>query len=95
MVGKQEKAGELTAQQADDYERRIKSAPVGSFRPEVWRIDLRQVSRRKYGNEDAGQLMAELRERARLGVKPPQVLQPNEYLVEDLRTDENEVVIMG
>jgi hypothetical protein len=94
MLKEQERAGKLTTEQVAEYERRIESAPVASFRPEVWRLDLRRISRRKYGHENRAQLLAGLRNRAQQAMKPPQVLQPDEYLVDDLRREEYEIIII-
>lgn len=94
-VSRREDAGQISAAQADRYRARIALAPVESFRPEVWRLDLRAISKRKYGNEDVDRLKAELRNEAAGEVRSPQVLQPDEYLIKDLQTGEYEVIIVG
>ena len=95
MINKEENAGKLTSQDAVNYRSRITSAPVESFRPEVWRLDLRAISRRKYHHEDVDKAKKELQQRAQREVQPPQVAQGNEYLIDDLQSGEYEEVIIG
>ena len=95
MINRLEDAQTLTAQQAADYRSRMISAPIASFRPEVWRLDLRKISQRKYGDEDVARVKRELRQRAQQEVRAPQQLQPDEYLIDDLRDEEFEVIVTG
>jgi hypothetical protein len=95
LVKQQQEAGKVTGQQATDYTQRITAAPVPSFRPEVWRLDLRNISARKYGHVAVAQLKAELRHRAQQAVQSPQVLQPDEYLIDDLQENEFDIIIRG
>lgn len=95
MINKLEYDGKLLAQEADSYRGRISSTPVESFRPEVWRLHLRLISSRKYNYEDVVRVKAELEQRAQQEAKPPQVLQPDEHLIDDLQSGEFEVIITG
>ena len=95
MIGRREDAGQISPAQASTCRARITAAPVQSFRPEVWRLDLRAISRRRYGSEDVDQLRKDLRAEAAGEVRPPQVLQPDEYLIKDLQAGEYEVIIVG
>ena len=95
MIKRVERAGTLNTQEGDSYRSRITLAPVQSFRPEVWRLDLQTISRRKHGHEDVSRLKSELRQRAQQEVKPPQVSQKDEFLIDDLRQREFKVIITG
>ena len=95
LINKQETDSKLTSVQASDYRARIVAAPVESFRPEVWRLDLRSISEHKYVYEDVGRLKKELRDLADHSISPPQLLQPDEYLINDLQSSEYHVIIVG
>ena len=93
MINKKEGDGSLTPPQASQYRTEVTRAPIEWFRPEVWRLDLKAISKRKYGFEDVDGLKAELRARANREVIAPQVLQDDEYLIHDLQNGESQVII--
>ena len=93
IINDQEKNGRLSASQANQYRTEVILAPIEWCRPEVWRLDLAAISRRKYGSEDVDRLKTDLQLRASSEVIAPQVLQPDEYLIDDLQTGEFQVII--
>ncbi len=97
LVRQLRKTGQLSVQDARDYRREIAGASVSAFRPEVWRLDLAKIALRKYGMVDITRLKTECQNNARqeIALNPPQSLQPDEYLIFDLRNDEFETIIVG
>jgi hypothetical protein len=87
----------ITADEARDYRQEIAKENIVSFRPEIWRLDLEKISQRKYGAVDIDKLKSECKENANRVIQdnPPQVLQPDEYLILDLQDSEYETVIVG
>jgi hypothetical protein len=90
-------ANQLTYQQVDDYRTLITNEGIASFRPEVWRLDLQKIATRQYGTADIPRLKRDCRMLANNQVAKVvlQVLQPDEYLIEDLKDDEYEEIIIG
>ncbi len=89
--------GTLNATDAGSYRQSISTEAVTSFRPEIWRLDLEQISFRKYGVVDIDRLKRECKQNANQVVagNPPQILQSDEYLILDLQDGEYETVIVG
>lgn len=87
----------LTPQEAEHYRVHVISADISAFRPEVWRLDLRKIARRKLNVEDVAGIKTLCRQIAQQQVvnNAKQVLQPDEYLLLDLQNDEYEPIIVG
>jgi hypothetical protein len=81
---------QLAYQMVDNYRNLIATEGIESFRPEIWRLDLRKIANRQYGTGDIERLKSECRKLAENQVATVvlQVLQPNEYLINDLRDDD-------
>ena len=89
--------GILNAIDAEAYRQSISTEAVASFRPEIWRLDLEQISFRKYGVVNIDRLKQECKQNANQTIlgNPPQVLQSDEYLILDLQDGEYDSVIVG
>ena len=94
MINRRESSGGLLPADANQYRTDVTLAPIEYFRPEVWRLDLKTIASRKYsGVEDVARLKTELGTRAAREVIAPQVLQPDEFLIDDLQTGQYDVII--
>jgi len=95
MINRRKISGGLLPADANKYRTDVTVAPIEWFQPQVWRLDLKAISRRKYPPEDVDRLKTELRARATSEViaLAPQVIQPDEYLIDDLQTGEFQVII--
>lgn len=74
---------------------RINTASTNYFRPQVWLLDLEAIAHRKGIGID--ELLEQCRRHAEEQIKknPGQILQPDEYLIKDLREDEYATIIDG
>lgn len=95
FVNREESKHRVNATDAAVYRREIMTAPLSAFRPLVWRLDLQQIATKGRHGNSPYKVKAELRKRAAQVVasRPSQVLQPDEYLIDDLQSDEYEVII--
>jgi hypothetical protein len=68
---------------------RVTVAAIDEFRPELWRLDLNKIAFNRQPTLNQQQalnnLMAHWQNSARGQIAPPQVLQPDEYLIMDLQ----------
>ncbi|MBL8154843.1 MAG: hypothetical protein JNM70_11725 [Anaerolineae bacterium] len=97
LIREERAAGHLDTSRASEYRRIIKRQTLEYFQPQIWMLDLPKIARRKYGRPDVPRLKQECRQNAADAVsqRPPQELQPDEYLILDLQPDEYEAVIIG
>lgn len=95
LIEDQRNKGNLTDPDANTFKQGVISELIGSFRPEVWRLDLNKIAIRKYGNPDVDKLKAECQNNAQNFVTAnyPQQLQPDEYLITDLQSNEFEIIV--
>ncbi|MBI2918530.1 MAG: hypothetical protein HYY01_11125 [Chloroflexi bacterium] len=72
----------LSSADADTYRDRITRAPVASFRPQVWKLDLNTIRGRPiHTGKTVDEVLDIFRKNAQNEVKPPQALQPDEFLI--------------
>jgi len=61
----------------------VATAAIDELRPEVWQLDLNKIASNR--GQPLYNLMANWRNNAQGQIAPPQVLQPDEYLITDLQ----------
>jgi len=89
----------LPAADAHNLKAHVTTAALAEFRSEVWRLDLNKISINR--GKPLSVLKTDLRNNAQNEItkNPPQVLQSDEYLIQDLQQSgqnvEYEVIIEG
>lgn len=96
-VNNAEARGRFSQEEADSLRLMISTVETSFFHAEVWVLNLRGISRRRYGTVDLDRLFGEARSLANTQVNKirGQVLQPDEFLLENLMGSEITVIVSG